>query len=102
MASRLLVALIGIPLLLGVLIFSPPIGLAVAIGVLSAIGVYELLWQTGYVKHFVLLLVIADEVRCNQNSLAYRISAWGFPLAFTAAIPSACRWRIDSRSVCAK
>ena len=59
MASRLLVALIGIPLLLGVLIFSPPIGLAVAIGVLSAIGVYELLWQTGYVKHFVLLSVSA-------------------------------------------
>ncbi len=53
-------------------------------------------------KHFVFLLVIADKVRCNQNSLAYRVSAWVFPVAFTAAIPSACRWRIDSRSVCAK
>ncbi len=56
MATRILVAAIGIPLLLALLLLSPTICLAVALGVLIAIGAYELLGQTGYVKHPTLLI----------------------------------------------
>lgn len=55
MATRILVAVIGIPLLFVLLIFSPPICMAVALGILCAIGAFELLGQTGFVKHLPLL-----------------------------------------------
>ncbi len=50
MLKRILTALVGIPLLLGVLLFLPSVCTAVLVGVMSAIAVYELLWNTGLVK----------------------------------------------------
>ncbi len=51
MKSRLLVAAVGIPLLLVVLLVCPPIVTAAALAALSAIGANELLYTTGILKH---------------------------------------------------
>lgn len=55
MASRLLVAAIGIPLLLALLMLCPTICLALVIGLLSAIAAYELLGATHYLERKSLL-----------------------------------------------
>lgn len=55
MISRILVAVIGIPLLLFLLLFCPTIGLAMVIGLLSAIAVFELLGSTGYLQRRAML-----------------------------------------------
>lgn len=56
MRSRILVACIGIPLLLVVLLVFPPICLAFVLALLCGIAVYELLWATGYVREGVLFV----------------------------------------------
>ncbi len=48
MLSRILVAVVGVPLLIGLLLYCPPVGLALVIGLLAAIAVYELLGSTRY------------------------------------------------------
>lgn len=50
MKSRVLVAVAGIPLLLVIVLLLPPIVIPFAISLLSALAVYELLWDTGYAK----------------------------------------------------
>ena len=50
MVGRILVALVGVPLLIVILLFCPYVVLPVAFGLLSAIGAYELLRATGAVK----------------------------------------------------
>ena len=50
MLKRILTAVVGVPLLLGVLLFLPSVCTAVLVGVMSAVAVYELLWGTGLVK----------------------------------------------------
>lgn len=49
MAKRILTAVIWLPIVCLGFAFAPIWGIAVAISVLSAIGVYELLWATGFV-----------------------------------------------------
>ena len=56
MASRLIVAILGIPLLLAVLLLCPSVGISVAAGVMCAIGAYELLGKTGFLSHRVMLI----------------------------------------------
>lgn len=56
MASRLFVAVLGIPLLLAVLLLCPSVGISVAAGVLCAIAAYELLWMTGFLRRRVMLI----------------------------------------------
>ena len=51
MWTRILAAVVLLPLLLAVVLFLPAIYTAVLFGVLAAIGCYELLWRTGLVKH---------------------------------------------------
>ncbi len=51
MKARLIVAGIGIPLLLVVLLWCPPVVTAIAIAALSAIGANELLYTTGILTH---------------------------------------------------
>lgn len=51
MKSRLLVAAVGIPLLLVILLVCPKLVTVVAVSVLSAIGARELLHTTGILKH---------------------------------------------------
>ncbi len=56
MKSRLLVALVGIPLLLIIVLVCPKIVTAVAVAVLSAIGAWELLHSTGIVENTRMLI----------------------------------------------
>lgn len=55
MASRILVAVIGIPLLVVILLFCPAICMAVVIGILTAIGAYELLGATRFIQRRTIL-----------------------------------------------
>ncbi len=50
MLSRVLVAVVGIPLILIVLLFCPPVCLPIVLCVLDVLIVYELLWATGALK----------------------------------------------------
>ena len=50
MVGRILVALVGVPLLIAILLFCPVVVLPVAFGLLGGIGAYELLRATGAVK----------------------------------------------------
>lgn len=56
MASRILVAVIGLPLLVALLLFCPPICMAVVIALLSAIAAYELLGTTHFLERKSLLI----------------------------------------------
>lgn len=51
MFKRVMVAVIFIPVIFLVLFVCPPVCLAVAASLLSAIGIHEILWSTGCVKH---------------------------------------------------
>ena len=50
MLTRVVVALLGLPILLYVIYGAPAWALPVALSVLSAMGVYEALWSTGFLK----------------------------------------------------
>lgn len=56
MKVRVIAALVLIPVLLAVLFVAPPILLAIAAGIVCAIGAYELLDGTGLVKHIRLII----------------------------------------------
>ena len=51
MVTRVIVAAIFIPIILAVVLLLPPVALSISFAVLSAIGVYELIWSTGLLKH---------------------------------------------------
>lgn len=78
MASRFLVAGIGIPLLLVLFLVCPTICIAIVLGLLMAIASYELLAATGYVKQRV--MVAASCV------LAFLVPFWFY---FGASLPAA-------------
>lgn len=50
MATRILTAVIWIPILVLLFAFAPIWGVTLAVSIISAIGVYELLWATGFIK----------------------------------------------------
>ena len=50
MLTRILSAVILLPLFLAVILFLPPICTAILLGLMAAIAAYELLWGTGLVK----------------------------------------------------
>ena len=51
MGKRVMVAVIGVPILLAFLFLLPPVWLTVMVSVLSMVAVHEVLWSTGCVKH---------------------------------------------------
>lgn len=51
MLGRILVAIVGVPLLIVILLLCPPVCLPVAFGALCGISVYELLGSTGAVRN---------------------------------------------------
>lgn len=59
MKTRILVAVVGLPLLLIVLLALPPIATALLIAAMSVVAVYEILWRTGLVRDIRLLIVAA-------------------------------------------
>lgn len=59
MATRILAAVVGIPLLLAVLLVFPPVCLPVVLSILCVIIVYEVAWATGAVRHKGLVIASA-------------------------------------------
>ena len=51
MKTRIITAAVALPLLLGVLIFLPPWATAIFLAIANALAAWELLWETGLVKH---------------------------------------------------
>ena len=78
MASRFLVAGVGIPLLLILFLFCPTICIAIVLGLLLAIAGYELLGATGYVKQRVMITA--------SCVLAFLVPFWFY---FGASLPAA-------------
>lgn len=59
MKTRIIVACIGLPLLLIVLLVLPPVATALLIAAMSVIAVYELLYQTGLARNLFLMAASA-------------------------------------------
>ena len=51
MKTRILVALIGLPLLLFIVLFLPPVGTAVLVAAMCVLAAYELLYGAGFCRH---------------------------------------------------
>ena len=59
MKTRIIVAAVGLPLLLLVLLVLPPVATAILVGAMSVIAVYELLYMTGLARNLYLLVLSA-------------------------------------------
>lgn len=59
MKTRIIVAAIGLPLLLVVLLALPPVATALLVSAMSVVAVYELLYQTGLVRNLYLMAASA-------------------------------------------
>lgn len=80
MKTRILVAAIGLPLLLAVVLALPSVGTAVLVAAMSVIAVYELLIGAGYCKHVRLF--------AYSSLMAVAVSLWswmGMPRTLGAA-----------------
>lgn len=76
MKTRILSAVILLPLLLVILLAAPKLVTAILFGTMTAIGAYELLYGTGLVRH--MRMVIYSMV------MAFLVSIWSFYGAFHA------------------
>ena len=59
MKTRIIVAAVGLPLLLLVLLVLPPVATGILVGAMSVIAVYELLYMTGLARNLYLLILSA-------------------------------------------
>lgn len=59
MKSRILVAVVGLPLLLLILLVMPPVATGILVAAMSVVAVYELLFRTGLVQDIRLVAVSA-------------------------------------------
>ena len=59
MKTRIIVAAVGLPLLLVVLLVLPPVATGILVGAMSVIAVYELLYMTGLARNLYLLVLSA-------------------------------------------
>ena len=57
MKTRIIVAAVGLPLLLVVLLVLPPVATAILVGAMSVIAVYELMYQTGLARNLYLMVL---------------------------------------------
>ena len=51
MLTRILAACVGLPLLLAVVLFLPPVATAILFALACGVAAYEMLWRTGILKH---------------------------------------------------
>ncbi len=70
MKTRILVAAIGLPLLLIVLLVLPEVATAILVSAMSVVAVYELLYQTGLVRNLYLMAASA--------LMALAVSFWSY------------------------
>ena len=91
MKTRLIVAAVGIPLLLIVLLVLPPLATGLMVAAMSVVAVYELLLRTGLVKDLrlvavsVLMALFIGLWSCSQRNWgAFLLAVWLYFLAMTA------------------
>lgn len=68
MKTRIIVAAVGLPLLLVVLLVLPPVATAILVGAMSVIAVYELMYQTGLARNLYLMVL--------SGVMALAVSLW--------------------------
>ena len=79
MKTRILTAAVLLPLLLVILLALPSVFTAILIGLMAAVGAYELLWSTGLVKHPRLIIYTAI--------MAFLTALWsGLGMSYPAAL----------------
>lgn len=76
MKTRIIAALVLIPVLLAVLFVAPPILVAIVVGIVCAIGAYELLKRTGMVKNFRLVCYSMLAAFCVPVLCQFSMHAW--------------------------
>ncbi len=59
MLLRILTAVVGLPLLLLVVLFLPPVATAIVFALACMVGAYEMLWRTGILKHMRIVVYTA-------------------------------------------
>lgn len=66
MKTRILVAAIGLPLLLAVVLFLPNYATAILVAVMCGIGCYEMLYSAGFLRHLRILIytILASTAIC--------------------------------------
>ena len=74
MKARIIVAAVGLPLLLVVLLALPTMATALLVAAMSVVAVYELLWRTGLVKNIALfvpsaLMALTVSLWCSGDML---------------------------------
>ena len=96
MAKRIMVAVIFIPVIFIIFFFLPEIMLPIAISILPAIALHEILWSTGFVKNtwistlsILLAAVIPFWVYTGEDASAALVGTFAyFILVFAVAISS--------------
>lgn len=88
MKTRILVSVVGLPLLLAVLLVFPPMATAILVSAMALIAVYELLWSAGLTKNIGLVSVssvmaIAVCLWCTgtMSWIQALIGLWAFLMA---------------------
>lgn len=71
MRTRILVAAIGLPLLLGIVLVLPPVATAILVAAMCGIAAYELLYTTGLLRHLRILIytVVTSTAVCAWSLL---------------------------------
>ncbi|MBE6958685.1 MAG: phosphatidate cytidylyltransferase [Ruminococcaceae bacterium] len=108
MKLRILAAVVLVPVLLAVLLVAPPILLAILVGVICAIGAYELLYGTGLVKHprlfsYSALMAFCVPIWCyfGMSGLAARLGIFIFTaLLFMEILLSKGKLRLEKVAIC--
>ena len=73
MLTRILAACVGLPLLLAVVLFLPPVATAILFALACGVAAYEMLWRTGILKHrriLVYTIVAEHEANLREGKLA--------------------------------
>lgn len=106
--TRVIAAVVLIPVLLAVLFIAPPVLLAVVLGIMCAIGAYELLAGTGMVKHirlifYTMVMAFFVPIWCYNGM----VPIWALlgififiVLLFTEVLVSHARVRIERLTMC--
>ncbi|MDR0889741.1 MAG: phosphatidate cytidylyltransferase [Oscillospiraceae bacterium] len=79
MATRVIAAAVGLPILLATVLLLPPLATAIVFAAACAVAAYEMLWRTGFLKHRRIVLYTAV--------MAAAVVLWSWMLACAVITP---------------
>lgn len=108
MKTRIIAALALIPVLLAVLLWAPPVLVAIIVGIVCVIGAYELLFGTGLVRHIRLFFYTAVMAFCmpiwcyfGMPAIYARVGVFLFTaILFAEILLSKGKLRLEKVAVC--